>query len=141
MVPAVRRELFPNAYVDIAIAVLERDGSVLSTCINAASVALVEAGIEMLDIPLACSALLAPSRDTFLMDPSLAELEAKDSSMSATKQDVTQFTMVFLPRLNQLSQLHLTGACSAELLNEALVLGTDGVRAIHEEIIRPVLLQ
>ena len=41
---------FPKSAIDIYLIVLESDGSVLSSSINAASLALADAGIDMYDL-------------------------------------------------------------------------------------------
>lgn len=59
MTPAVRLELLPKSAIDVYITVLENDGtsSCLAAAIIAASTALADAGIEMLDQVTACSAV------------------------------------------------------------------------------------
>ena len=53
--------LFPNSTVVINLQVLSDDGSLLATCINAASLALVDAGIPMTGVLAACtSAFIGP---------------------------------------------------------------------------------
>ncbi|KAM7543038.1 hypothetical protein Aperf_G00000016192 [Anoplocephala perfoliata] len=49
----VRGSIYPNAQIDIFVEVLQSDGSEFSTAINAASLALMAAGIEMVDFPVA----------------------------------------------------------------------------------------
>lgn len=49
----VRGSIYPNAQIDIFIEILQSDGSEFSTAINAASLALMAAGIEMIDFPVA----------------------------------------------------------------------------------------
>ena len=59
LTPAVRLELLPKSAIDVYITVLENDGtsSCLAAAIIAASTALADAGIEMLDQVTACSAV------------------------------------------------------------------------------------
>ena len=49
-------ELFPKAQIDLGIQVLQADGSVLAACINAAMLAVADAGAPSL-ISIVCSAL------------------------------------------------------------------------------------
>nr|CDS31976.1 exosome complex component RRP41 [Hymenolepis microstoma] len=49
----VRRSIYPNAQIDIFIEILQSDGSEFSTAINASSLALMAAGVEMVDFPVA----------------------------------------------------------------------------------------
>jgi exosome complex component MTR3 len=41
---------FPKSVIDVYLLVLESDGSVLSSAINVASLALADAGIDMYDL-------------------------------------------------------------------------------------------
>jgi exosome complex component RRP41 len=47
--------LFPRSQVDIFVEVLQADGGVLPAAINAASLALVDAGVPMVDFVCACA--------------------------------------------------------------------------------------
>ncbi|KAF2858981.1 exoribonuclease family protein [Piedraia hortae CBS 480.64] len=47
--------LYPHSTITIALHVLSQDGSLLATCINAASLALIDAGIPTTDIVAACT--------------------------------------------------------------------------------------
>lgn len=127
--PAIRRDLFPNAYLDISVTVLEQDGSILSAAIIGTSIALVLAGVEMLDSVAACSAVLAPEQSIFLVDPSKQE----------ERVSATRFTLALMPNRSQLTQLHLAGSTSSALLSEALSFGNDAVRAIYDSVMKPIL--
>ena len=48
--------LFPRSSVYIALHVLSQDGSLLAACLNAATLALIDAGIPMSDYVAACTA-------------------------------------------------------------------------------------
>ena len=61
---------FPKNTLELYIIVLEDDGSVLSTAINAASLACADAGIEMYDLVASCTVSYSPS---WLLDPVLSE--------------------------------------------------------------------
>ncbi|KAK5165696.1 Exosome non-catalytic core component [Saxophila tyrrhenica] len=47
--------LFPHSTIAIAIHVLSQDGSLLAACLNAATLALVDAGVPMSDYVVACT--------------------------------------------------------------------------------------
>lgn len=59
LLPAIQLELFPKSSIDVFITVIENDG--LENCVAcaslAASTALADAGIEMLGMVVACSAV------------------------------------------------------------------------------------
>ena len=48
-------ELYPRSEINIVIHVLETDGSVLCTILNATSMALMDAGVAMQDMIVSCS--------------------------------------------------------------------------------------
>ncbi|KAF6744051.1 exosome component 4 [Ephemerocybe angulata] len=50
--PVIRTNLYPRSQIDIYVQVLQQDGSTLQTCINAATLALMNAGIPMTDFTL-----------------------------------------------------------------------------------------
>lgn len=134
--PAIRRDLFPNSFVDIAITVLEQDGSILAAACTAASVALIQAGVEMYDSVVACGAVsVRPDGGTgqqplFLMDPDGGE--ERDARG-------TRLMVAVMPNLGQLTQLHLVGEVEGPLLTEALALAIDGTLATYQNVIKPLL--
>ena len=129
--PAIRRELFPNAFVDIYITVLEHDGSILAAAITAASLALIQARIDMRDSALvACSTLWWKQPETFLADPTRIE----------EQQTVApRLMMAMMPNLGQMTQLHLTGPLEPTSITEAVSICSDGIQAIYEASIQPAL--
>lgn len=62
----IRRERFPRSQIDIRVQVLSADGGTRCACINAITLALVHAGIPMLDMVAACAAGLVD--DTPILD-------------------------------------------------------------------------
>jgi hypothetical protein len=59
LLPSVKLELFPKSSIDVFITILENDGieSCTATAAVAASTALADAGIEMLGLVMACTAV------------------------------------------------------------------------------------
>jgi exosome complex component RRP41 len=53
---AVQTSLYPRSQIDVSVLVMEQDGGVLQTAINAVTLALVDAGIPMNDYVCATSA-------------------------------------------------------------------------------------
>eukprot|EP00996_Jenningsia_fusiforme_P002234 NODE_3070_length_1056_cov_7.413108_g2818_i0.p1 GENE.NODE_3070_length_1056_cov_7.413108_g2818_i0~~NODE_3070_length_1056_cov_7.413108_g2818_i0.p1 ORF type:complete len:280 (+),score=65.32 NODE_3070_length_1056_cov_7.413108_g2818_i0:97-840(+) len=51
----VSTHLFPNSQIEIYLQVLQEDGGTLAVCLNAASLALMDAGIPMDDFLTACT--------------------------------------------------------------------------------------
>ena len=52
---AVVVENYPHTQIDVFITVLQDDGSRLPACLNAAGLAVIDAGISMSDMLVACS--------------------------------------------------------------------------------------
>jgi exosome complex component RRP41 len=46
---------YPNTQIDVCLTVLQDDGAKLTACINAASLAVIDAGIAMTDLLVACT--------------------------------------------------------------------------------------
>lgn len=72
---AILLRLYPRAQIDIYVEVLQADGGVLPAAINAATLALVDAGVPMLDLVCACTAGLVEGEP--ILDLNYAE-EASD---------------------------------------------------------------
>ena len=78
--PLLQLHLFPASVVRICLCVLVDDGGLLPACVNAATAAVMDAGIPMTDVLLAAAVALV--RDSgpglpavIICDPSLAELQ------------------------------------------------------------------
>ncbi|WFD29537.1 Exosome non-catalytic core component [Malassezia sp. CBS 17886] len=69
--PVVHTHLFPRSQIDIVVHVLQQDGGVLPTAINACTLALMDAGIPMTDYVTALTCGLYGDRA--LLDLSLKE--------------------------------------------------------------------
>ncbi len=131
--PAVRRDLFPNAHVDIFVNVLDDDGAVLAASIIAASISLTQAQIEMYDSVTACSAMINESM--VIVDQTKAEQD------SLAKQPASRsiITCALMPNLNRVTQVHTVGPLSLSLYQEAINSALDGARAVYEASMLPVL--
>ncbi|KAI0026438.1 3' exoribonuclease family, domain 1-domain-containing protein, partial [Vararia minispora EC-137] len=83
--PAILTALYPRAQIDIHVHILAHDGALLSTCINATSLAPLSAGVPMRDLVAAVTAGVHGS--TVLCD--LTALE---------EADMPSATVAVLPR-------------------------------------------
>lgn len=54
--PVVITTLYPRSQIDIYLQVIQQDGGVLQACVNAATMALIDAGVAMTDYVCACTA-------------------------------------------------------------------------------------
>lgn len=136
--PALRRDLFPNAHLDIYVTVLEHDGGVLAAAITAASAALVQARIDLLDSVVACGVAWLADQQTFLVDPTEWECSNQKRSSGAS---LPSLTVAMLPNLGSVTQLHSVGILEGgpTAITEALAMCSDGIRSIYDTTIVPIL--
>ncbi|TRY63849.1 hypothetical protein TCAL_06861 [Tigriopus californicus] len=59
---AIKTELYPRSQIDIYVEILQADGGNYCACVNAATLALIDAGIPMKDYVCACTASLMNDR-------------------------------------------------------------------------------
>lgn len=69
--PAIMLDLYPRSTIDISLLVLNQDGSLLATAINAVTLALIHAGIALSSPVSAVS--ISVLHDTALLDPCAPE--------------------------------------------------------------------
>lgn len=115
--PAVCLHKFPKAQVDVLVTVLENDGSVLSAAISCASIALADAGIEMYDLVVGCSARIYGEK--ILLDPCLSEEYSTESQGPSSNGNIA---VGLMPSLNQISVLTTKGEISFQQINQAIQL-------------------
>ncbi|KAK9892259.1 hypothetical protein WA026_019060 [Henosepilachna vigintioctopunctata] len=59
LVAAIKVELYPWTQIDVYVEVLHADGGIYPACVNAATLALIDAGIPLKEYVCACTASLA----------------------------------------------------------------------------------
>ncbi|XP_025407796.1 exosome complex component RRP41 [Sipha flava] len=59
MTTAIKTDLYPKSQIDIFVEVLQSDGGNYSVCVNAATLALIDAGIAMEEFVISCTSSLA----------------------------------------------------------------------------------
>lgn len=59
LLAVIKTDLYPWTQIDIYVEVLQADGGVYPACVNAATLALIDAGIPMKEYVVACTASLA----------------------------------------------------------------------------------
>ncbi|XP_044264119.1 exosome complex component RRP41-like [Tribolium madens] len=69
---AIKIELYPWTQIDVYVEVLHADGGIYPACVNAATLALIDAGIPLKEYVCACTASLA-NNDVPLLDVSHQE--------------------------------------------------------------------
>ena len=125
---AVFTQLYPRSAIVVTLHVLSADGGVLAACINAATLALVDAGVPMRDYVAACTAGSAGeygSGEDGEADPLL--------DLSALEEGELPFLTVGITgEEGGVSVLMLETRVHANRLEGMLAVGVDGCKRIRE---------
>jgi ribonuclease PH len=117
---AVLLDRFPKLVLDITCSVLEKDGSVASALINATTLALIDAGIEMNDMVSSCSVALLPG---IAGEPQSAVI---DPSANEEKRQWGYATVAVAPIRGNVTYVETSGAWDDVRWNEALNMAIVG---------------
>jgi exosome complex component RRP41 len=117
--PAIFMEYYPRTAIDVFVEVLQADGSTRCASITAASLALADAGIPMLDLVAACSA--GKVDDTIVLD--LMDTEDKVGSADVP--------VAFMPNLGVITLLQMDGILTPEEFEKTVNLAIEGCRKIY----------
>jgi exosome complex component RRP41 len=118
--PAVMLERFPRTAVDVFIEVLQADGGSRCAALDAASVALADAGIPMRDMVSACAA--GKVADTVVLDVNNEEDQAGQADMP----------IGYMPNLEKVTLLQLDGIMSPKEYKECIETGIKGCKIVYE---------
>lgn len=118
--PAVFLERYPRASIDVYVEVLEADGGTRCASINAAAVALVDAGIPMRDLVASCAA--GKIEDKLILD--LGDYEDKKGQ--------SDMPVAYMPKLNKVTLLQMDGIMSTNEAEDAVNLAIDGCKKVYE---------
>lgn len=111
---------YPRAVIDVFVEVLQADGGSRCAGINAASVALADAGINMRDLVSACAA--GRLGDNIVLDINDVEDKEGDADMP----------VAYLPNSDQITLLQLDGRLSTSQFNECLNKAIKGCKLVYE---------
>ncbi|TKY61294.1 Exosome complex component RRP41 [Spatholobus suberectus] len=128
MEACILTHLLPRSQIDIYVQVLQADGGTRSACINAATLALADAGIPMRDLVTSCSA-------GYLNSTPLLDLNYVEDS--AGGPDVT---LGILPKLDKVTLLQMDSKLPIDILENVMQLAVEGCKAIANYI-REILLE
>ncbi|KJE91386.1 exosome component 4 [Capsaspora owczarzaki ATCC 30864] len=116
---AVMTQLYPRSQIDIFLQVLQSDGGNRAVCINAATLALMDAGIAMKDFVCACS--VGCIDDTPLLDINYIEDSAGGPDL----------TVAVLARSRKTVLVEMDSRLHIDRFDDVLRLAIDGCQAIH----------
>jgi len=119
--PALFLEEYPETVVDVYIEILQADGSTRVTGINAASLALADAGVPMRDLVVALSG--GKIDDTMIID-----LCGKEDNYSEADMPVA-----FLPRRKEITLLQMDGMLTSEEVKHIIKMILKAGEKIYEK--------
>ncbi|KAI8992502.1 putative exosomal 3'-5 [Pilobolus umbonatus] len=117
--PIIFISQFPKTQIDIFLQVFQNDGGLLQICINAATLALADAGIPMLDYVCACSAGCIDKEPV---------LDLNNLEESA---ETPELTLALLPRTGKVNLIEMESRLHIDKLAGVTELATDGCMQIH----------
>lgn len=118
--------LYPHSTITINFHILSQDGSLLAACINASTLALIDAGIPMTDYLTACTAASsATSSDSDNTDP-LLDLN------NLEEQELPFLTVGTVGNEGKVSVLMCESRVRAERLEGMLAVGIEGCKSVRE---------
>ena len=120
LLPAVILDKFPRTAVDVYIEVLQADGGSRCAALDAASVALADAGIPMRDMVSACAA--GKVADTIVLDVNNEEDQAGQADMPVG----------YMPNLEKVTLGQLDGVLTSDEFKKCLETAIVGCKKVYE---------
>ena len=117
--PVVRTQLYPRTHIDIRLTLMQSDGGVHSACLNATTLALIDAGIAIEDFVCGCSA--GAVGGTLLLDPNAVEAAG-----------VAEMSVGYLPCSQRVSHVQLESRIPVGSADEVLHFAIEGCRQLYE---------
>jgi exosome complex component RRP41 len=121
--PIIMKELFPRSGIDIFVEVLQADAGTRTACLNAASVALVDAGIAMKGIVTAVA--VAKVDGHLVLDP----MKEEDNYGEA---DLPFAFVIRNGRIESIALLQMDGRMTADEVKRALEMAKKGAMEIYK---------
>ena len=120
LTPVLFLENFPKATLDVYVEIIQADGSTRVTGINAASIALANAGVEMKDLIAACSV-------GKIEDKLIADLCGKEDNNSEADMAVAM-----LGRKKSITLLQMDGTLTKDEIMQLLKMAEENCGKIYE---------
>ena len=118
--PALILDQFPRTAVDVFIEILQADGGSRCAALDAASVALADAGIPMRDMVCACAA--GKVADTVVLDVNNEEDQAGQADMPVG----------YMPNLDKITLIQLDGVLTPDEYKKCVETAIDGCKQVYE---------
>mmetsp|Transcript_53619 Transcript_53619/g.109747 ORF Transcript_53619/g.109747 Transcript_53619/m.109747 type:complete len:348 (-) Transcript_53619:239-1282(-) len=147
LLPVVVLERYPKCTVVVNLTVLQDDGSCLSAAITAASMALVDAQVELRDVVTSCTVAVVErasetnvggcdddsddddERWVYLADPTQQE---STPSESFGNKDTALICLAMTPNHKEVTLWSQSGRLSSGMASDAMELCRDGCRTMHK---------
>merc|ERR1712079_160922 len=117
---AIKTELYPRSQIDIFIEVLQADGGNYCAAVNAATLALIDAGIPLKDYVTACTA-------GYIHDRVLIDVNNQESSIGGG----SELTMAMLPKSEEIVLLEMAQRFHVDHLEKVMDAAVQGCQNIH----------
>jgi len=114
--------LYPRSQIDIYCEVLQADGGSLASCINAASLALVDAGIALRGLVAACACGSTNN---------IACVDLSNNEESATSSDVPRLTVATVGGGDEVVLCELDRRVHSDHLAALIDAGIEAARQVH----------
>ncbi|KAF8199489.1 ribosomal protein S5 domain 2-type protein [Pholiota molesta] len=124
--PVIQTSLYPRSQIDIFVQVIQQDGGLLQACINGTTLALMNAGIPMLDF--VCAVNGGVHSTSPLLDLTLLE-----------ENDVPNLTIAVMPKTQKVSLVTMETRLHVDRFEEIFRLATEAGLAIHGEMKAAIL--
>ncbi|HIH07210.1 MAG TPA: exosome complex exonuclease Rrp41 [Candidatus Nitrosotenuis sp.] len=118
--PAVMLENFPRTVVDVFIEILQADGGSRCAALDAAAVALADAGIPMRDMVSACAA--GKVADTIVLDINNEEDQEGQADMP----------VAYMPNLGKVTLIQLDGVLTPQEYEKCVNTALEGCKLVYE---------
>lgn len=118
--PALFLERYPRSVIDVFVEIIQADGGTRCASINAAAVALVDAGIPMKDLVAA----IAAGKMDGKMVLDLGDYEDKEG-----EADVP---VAYMPKLEEVTLLQMDGILTTKETEEAVEMAIEGCKVIYD---------
>lgn len=119
----IMKELFPRSAIDIFVEVLQADAGSRTACLNAASVALVDAGVPMKGI--ITSVAVGKADGQLVLDP----MKEEDNFGEA---DIPFAFLIRGGKIESITLLQMDGCMTKEEIKQAIELAKKGALKIYE---------
>ncbi len=116
---AIMTHLYPRSQIDIYVQILQADGGNYCACVNAATLAIIDAGIPMRDYVCACSA-------GFISDTPLVDISYLEESLGGP-----EMILAVLPKSEQIALFQSNSRLHVDNLSQVLDMAMKGCKDVY----------